>query len=64
MPSQFAGNICIALFEILIIIADLLLYMKFGSISVDKAIVILVISFFCLLFNESGRDKPFHDRPS
>ncbi|WP_281672381.1 ABC transporter ATP-binding protein [Pseudoramibacter alactolyticus] len=55
MPSQFAGNICIALFEILIIIADLLLYMKFGSISVDKAIVILVISFFVFSsMNQAG----------
>ncbi len=55
MPSQFAGNICISVFEVLIILADLLLYMKNGSIAMDKAIVILVISFFVFAsLNQAG----------
>ncbi|MCR5529284.1 MAG: ABC transporter ATP-binding protein/permease [Saccharofermentans sp.] len=55
MPSQFAGNTCIAVFEMMIVIVDLYLYIQAGSIAADKAIVILIISFFVFAsLNQAG----------
>jgi ATP-binding cassette subfamily B protein len=55
MPSQFAGNICIAVFETAIIVMDLMLYFQMQAIGLDKAIVLLIISFFVFSsMNQAG----------
>jgi len=54
MPSQLLGSICLAVFESAIIISDIFLYIN-NQVNPEKAIVILIMSFFVFAsLNQAG----------
>ena len=55
MPSQFSANLVVAIFESLILIVTLYLFINLKSIDLEKTIILIIFSFFAFAsLNQAG----------